>query len=135
MSTPSTPAASTAVGTGDGSPLGLGLARLGLVAVVAVAYVVLVPVLLGDHPYWLNVLTNASVLSFASLGVWVTFSIGRVNIAQGAFAMIGGYTTAILSTRYGLPGGSACRSRHCVRGRRQRHRLADPAPARASISR
>ena len=62
----------------------------------------LVPLLLGDRPYWLNVLTNASVLSFASLGVWVTFSIGRVNIAQGAFAMIGGYTTAILSTRYGL---------------------------------
>ena len=60
------------------------------------------PVLLGGHPYWLNVLTNASVLSLASLGVWVTFAIGRVNIAQGAFAMIGGYTTAILSTRYGL---------------------------------
>ncbi|MGD9509200.1 MAG: branched-chain amino acid ABC transporter permease, partial [Geminicoccaceae bacterium] len=71
-------------------------------AVAAIAFVVLVPVLLGDHPYYLNVLTNASVLSFASLGVWVTFSIGRVNIAQGAFAMIGGYTTAILSTRYGL---------------------------------
>jgi branched-chain amino acid transport system permease protein len=103
MSTPSTPAASIAVGTGDGSPfLGLGPARLGLVAVVAVAYVVLVPVLLSDQPYLLNVLTNASVLSLASLGVWVTFAIGRVNIAQGAFAMIGGYTTAILSTRYGL---------------------------------
>ena len=100
MSTPSTPAASAAVGTGDGSPfLGLGPARLGLVAVVAVAYVVLVPILLSNRPYLLNVLTNASVLSFASLGVWVTFSIGRVNIAQGAFAMIGGYTTAILSTR------------------------------------
>jgi branched-chain amino acid transport system permease protein len=48
------------------------------------------------------VLTNASALAFISLGVWVTFSIGRINIAQGAFAMIGGYTTAILSTRYGL---------------------------------
>ena len=71
MSTPSTPAASTAVGTGDGSPfLGLGPARLGLVAVVAV--VVLVPVLLSDQSYLLNVLTNASVLSLASLGVWVT---------------------------------------------------------------
>jgi branched-chain amino acid transport system permease protein len=77
--------------------------RLALLAAAALAYVVLVPLLLRNHPYWLNVLTNASMLSLASLGVWVTFSIGRINIAQGAFAMIGGYTTAILSTRYGLP--------------------------------
>lgn len=103
MSTPSTPSASAAGSAGDSAQLlGLGPARLGLVAAVAVAYVVLVPILLSGRPYLLNVLTNASILSFASLGVWVTFSIGRVNIAQGAFAMIGGYTTAILSTRYGL---------------------------------
>jgi branched-chain amino acid transport system permease protein len=83
--------------------LGLPPTRLALVAVAALAYLVGVPLLLRGQPYWLNVLTNASMLSFISLGVWVTFSIGRINIAQGAFAMIGGYTTAILSTRYGLP--------------------------------
>jgi branched-chain amino acid transport system permease protein len=82
--------------------LGLPPARLALFAAAALVYVVGVPVLLSGRPYWLNVLTNASMLSFISLGVWVTFSIGRINIAQGAFAMIGGYTTAILSTRYGL---------------------------------
>ena len=101
MTTPSLPTAT--VGAGDsGLLLGLGPARLGACVVVALVYVVGVPILLGGQPYLLNVLTNASVLSLASLGVWVTFSIGRVNIAQGAFAMIGGYTTAILSTRYGL---------------------------------
>jgi branched-chain amino acid transport system permease protein len=47
-------------------------------------------------------MATASVLGFISLGVWVTFSIGRINIGQGAFALIGGYTTAILSTRYGV---------------------------------
>ena len=83
--------------------LGASAARLGLAVVAALAYLVGVPLLLADQPYWLNVLTNASMLSFASLGVWVTFAIGRINIAQGAFAMIGGYTTAILATRYGLP--------------------------------
>jgi branched-chain amino acid transport system permease protein len=77
-------------------------ARLALIGIAALVYVVAVPLLLRNQPYFLNVLTNASMLSFASLGVWVTFSIGRINIAQGAFAMIGGYTTAILSTRYGL---------------------------------
>ena len=83
--------------------LGASAARLGLAAVAALTYLVGVPLILADQPYWLNVLTNASMLSFASLGVWVTFAIGRINIAQGAFAMIGGYTTAILATRYGLP--------------------------------
>jgi branched-chain amino acid transport system permease protein len=83
--------------------LGASATRLGLAVVAALAYLVGVPLLLADQPYWLNVLTNASMLSFASLGVWVTFAIGRINIAQGAFCMIGGYTTAILATRYGLP--------------------------------
>jgi branched-chain amino acid transport system permease protein len=83
--------------------LGASATRLGLAVVAALAYLVGVPLLLADQPYWLNVLTNASMLGFASLGVWVTFAIGRINIAQGAFCMIGGYTTAILATRYGLP--------------------------------
>jgi branched-chain amino acid transport system permease protein len=85
------------------APVGTSVGRLCLVGLAALAYLVGVPLLLADQPYWLNVLTNASMLSFASLGVWVTFAIGRINIAQGAFAMIGGYTTAILATRYGLP--------------------------------
>jgi branched-chain amino acid transport system permease protein len=88
--------ASTLVRLGLTPARAVGIALLVLVALVAV------PIGLRDQPYFLNVLTNASVLGFISLGVWVTFSIGRINIAQGAFAMIGGYTTAILSTRYGL---------------------------------
>jgi branched-chain amino acid transport system permease protein len=82
--------------------LGLTPARAGAVALLVLIALVAIPIALKDQPYFLNVLTNASALAFISLGVWVTFSIGRINIAQGAFAMIGGYTTAILSTRYGL---------------------------------
>jgi branched-chain amino acid transport system permease protein len=91
--------------SGDGSAiarLDLTPARLVTVAAAVLAALVVVPLVLAGQPYFLNVLTNAAILSFISLGVWVTFSIGRINIAQGAFAMIGGYTTAILSTRYGL---------------------------------
>jgi branched-chain amino acid transport system permease protein len=86
---------------GDAPPVPLRL--IAAAAVAAVLYVVGVPLLLAGYPYWLSVLTNASILSLASLGVWLTFAIGRINIAQGAFAMIGGYSTAILSTRYGVP--------------------------------
>jgi branched-chain amino acid transport system permease protein len=95
------PAAASSGLSGYGR-LGLTPARAGAVALLVLIALVAIPIALKDQPYFLNVLTNASALAFISLGVWVTFSIGRINIAQGAFAMIGGYTTAILSTRYGL---------------------------------
>ena len=43
-------------------------------------------------------LTSVALLSIASAGVWLTVYIGRINIGQGAFALLGGYTTAILVT-------------------------------------
>jgi branched-chain amino acid transport system permease protein len=77
--------------------------RLALVGGLLLLAFVVVPVAASGAPYFIRVLTNCLILSFVSLGVWVTFAIGRINISQGAFAMIGGYTTAILSTRYGVP--------------------------------
>lgn len=71
-------------------------------AALVVILLVVIPIILGRSPYYITVLTNAAVLAFISLGVWVTFSIGRMNLAQGAFALVGGYVTAILSTRYGV---------------------------------
>src|SRR5262245_50255457 len=74
---------------------------IGFAAFVLLLFVA-VPLALGRSPYFITVLTNAAVLSFISLGVWITFSIGRMNLAQGAFALVGGYVTAILATRYGI---------------------------------
>lgn len=71
-------------------------------APLAAIFLLAVPLAFSDRPYWLNVFTNVSVLAFASLGVWVMFSIGRVNIAQGAFALIGGYVMGMLTTVVGL---------------------------------
>ena len=47
-------------------------------------------------------LTSVALLSIASAGVWLTFYIGRINIGQGAFALAGGYVSAILTVTYGL---------------------------------
>ena len=44
-------------------------------------------------------LTSVALLSIASAGVWLTFYIGRINIGQGAFALVGGYISAILVTQ------------------------------------
>ena len=40
------------------------------------------------------------MLSIASAGVWLTFYIGRINIGQGAYALAGGYLSAVLVTQY-----------------------------------
>jgi len=85
------------------------LERLGLTPVsatvwglVLIGYFVVFPELYGDRGYYVSVATNVAILAFISMGVWLTFAIGRINIGQGAFALLGGYVTAILSTRYGV---------------------------------
>lgn len=47
-------------------------------------------------------LTSVALLSIASAGVWLTFYIGRINIGQGAYALMGGYVSAILQVTYGV---------------------------------
>ena len=47
-------------------------------------------------------LTSVALLSIASGGVWLTFYIGRINIGQGAFALVGGYVSALLVTQGGI---------------------------------
>mgnify|MGYP003341415387 CR=1 FL=1 len=47
------------------------------------------------------VFTSVGLLSIASAGVWLTFYIGRINIGQGAYALMGGYVSAILIMYYG----------------------------------
>ena len=47
-------------------------------------------------------LTSVALLSIASAGVWLTFYIGRINIGQGAYALTGGYVSAILVVKYDI---------------------------------
>ena len=47
-------------------------------------------------------LTSVALLSIASGGVWLTFYIGRINIGQGAYALVGGYVSALLVTQAGV---------------------------------
>jgi branched-chain amino acid transport system permease protein len=44
-------------------------------------------------------LSAVALLSIASAGVWLTFYIGRINIGQGAYALVGGYASALLVTK------------------------------------
>ena len=50
----------------------------------------------------MSVMTSVALLSIISSGVWLTFYIGRINIGQGAYALMGGYVSAILVVKYGF---------------------------------
>lgn len=76
----------------------------GLAALLAVALLVAgVPALieaLGRHDLYYT-LASVALLAVISAGVWLTFYIGRINIGQGAWALIGGYVSAILVMKAG----------------------------------
>ncbi|MBB4066064.1 branched-chain amino acid ABC transporter permease [Gellertiella hungarica] len=78
--------------------------RLLGVAAFLVAVFVVVPLLIsvtGRKDVYYT-LTSVALLSIASAGVWLTFYIGRINMGQGAFALMGAYVTAVLVNHYGV---------------------------------
>ncbi len=80
-----------------------GSVRLIGAIVFAVALLAGVPLFIeasGQYDLYYT-LTLISLLSIASAGVWITFTIGRINIGQAAYALIGGYVSAILVADYG----------------------------------
>lgn len=78
--------------------------KAGLVALFLVIVLAAVPWLIEVTGRWdfYYTLTSVALLSIASAGVWITFYIGRINIGQGAYALMGGYVSAILMVQYGV---------------------------------
>src|SRR5947209_11066786 len=79
----------------------LGAIAACLFLLIAFVVVPLTIALTGRHDLWYT-LTSVALLSVASAGVWLTFYIGRINIGQAAYALMGGYVSAILITKYGV---------------------------------
>ncbi|MDE2790265.1 MAG: branched-chain amino acid ABC transporter permease [Paracoccaceae bacterium] len=78
-----------------------GMRRTLALVVFLVSVFWLIPFLISVSGRWnfYFTLTSVALLSVASAGVWLTFYIGRINIGQGAFALIGAYVSAILVTK------------------------------------
>ena len=74
------------------------------VAVFLLTVFIVVPWLIHVSGRWdfYYTLTSVALLSIASGGVWLTFYIGRINIGQGAYALAGGYVSAVLVVKYGV---------------------------------
>ncbi len=78
--------------------------RIAGILAFLMAVFVLVPLFIALTGRWdfYYTLTSVALLSVAAAGVWLTFYIGRINIGQGAYALTGGYVSAILITQYGV---------------------------------
>ena len=78
-------------------------ARIAAVAAFLAIVFVLVPAAISSSGRFdlYYTLTSVALLSIASAGVWLTFYIGRINIGQGAYALMGGYVSAILVMNHG----------------------------------
>jgi len=76
---------------------------IGVAVFLAVVYV-LVPWGIAASGRWdfYYTLTSVALLAVASAGVWLTFYIGRINIGQGAYCLVGGYVSAILVMTWGV---------------------------------
>lgn len=72
-------------------------------AIFLFAIFVGVPLMINATGRWdfYFTLTSVALLAIASAGVWLTFYIGRINIGQGAFALVGAYVSAILVVKAG----------------------------------
>lgn len=80
------------------------LSRLAGLGAFLAGVFVLVPAFIALTGRWdfYYTLTSVALLSVAAAGVWLTFYIGRINIGQGAYALTGGYVSAILVTQHGV---------------------------------
>jgi branched-chain amino acid transport system permease protein len=77
------------------------------VAAFLLAIFVLVPGPVAASGRWdlYYTLTSVALLAIGSAGVWLTFYIGRINIGQGACALMGGHVSAVLMTQAGVSFG------------------------------
>ncbi len=88
-----------------------GITKLVGVAVFLAVVLVGIPAFITASERWdlYYTLTSVALLSIASGGVWLTFYIGRINIGQGAYALMGSYVSAILVVKYGVSKSYGCR--------------------------
>lgn len=70
-----------------------------LIAVIFLLIIIPFTLIYTQRNDYLYGITSVAILSLISSGVWLTFYMGRINIGQGAYALFGGYTTAVLVTQ------------------------------------
>lgn len=73
-----------------------------IIAIIFLLVIIPVILLVIQRNDFLYGITSVAILATISAGVWLSFYMGRINMGQGAYALIGAYTTAVLVVQYDI---------------------------------
>jgi branched-chain amino acid transport system permease protein len=89
---------------GDMALYTLPLAKMTVRVVIALLILLPVPLMLANNGHLMSIVTTIALAAIGAIGLNILVGYtGQISIGQGAFMMVGGYTAAILSSRYGMP--------------------------------
>ena len=89
---------------GDMALYTLPLARNTTRVMVALLALLPVPLMMANNEHLMSIATTIALAAIGAIGLNLLVGYtGQISIGQGAFMMVGGYTAAILSSRYGMP--------------------------------
>ncbi|GIX49543.1 MAG: branched-chain amino acid ABC transporter permease [Candidatus Tectimicrobiota bacterium] len=82
----------------------LPLAKITAWGMVALLVLLPLPLSLLQNEHLMSIVNTIALAAIGAIGLNILVGYtGQISIGQGAFMMVGGYTAAILSTRYGMP--------------------------------
>jgi len=71
---------------------------------VTLGVLLILPLLLGDNEHAMSIVNTIALAAISAIGLNILVGYtGQISIGHGAFMAVGGYTAAILSSRYGMP--------------------------------
>jgi len=89
---------------GDMSLYTLPLAKRAVWVVLVLLVLLPVPLQLMQNEHLMSIATTIALAAIGAIGLNILVGYtGQISIGQGAFMAVGGYTAAILSSRYGMP--------------------------------
>jgi branched-chain amino acid transport system permease protein len=89
---------------GDMALYPLPLAKITAWGTIALLVLLPVPLALANNEHLMSIATTIALAAIGAIGLNILVGYtGQISIGQGAFMMVGGYTAAILSSRYGMP--------------------------------
>jgi branched-chain amino acid transport system permease protein len=89
---------------GDLALYTLPLARITVCAVLGLLLILPLPLSLLQNAHAMSIVNTIALAAIGAIGLNILNGYtGQISLGQGAFMAVGGYTAAILSSRYGMP--------------------------------
>src|SRR3989454_12774763 len=89
---------------GDMALYTLPLAKITVWVTLGLLLILPLPLMLGNNEHAMSIVNTIALAAIGAIGLNILNGYtGQISLGQGAFMAVGGYTAAILSSRYGMP--------------------------------